>query len=435
MPTSDFKRRLRIWIDCCIQAYRSESPTQGKGQLTYTTAWEPVLRTTTSSSAVEFLAQKRDEVANHFNSSEIWRHGYWRKADVRQGTEHFRLFLAFLYRVNPYDETTRAQLLDAAEHVGNWAHDAMPWYESANGLYRSLILGTDVVDDQSTGWNVPDHLPLSRLALVAYHADGGDRYLDMARRYSLHWANAVNADDHIPAGLSFSGPFYDLCGRKEDIYRHAIDVAGPVSGDQDCAENLLANGAVDLFLELWQLSSNNVLRRAAEKILDELLPQLADPDAGALAQAIRYYRKLTEDPRYDDVVIAATSALNPYEIGAIGVQPNVMRLTRMSGVGKRLDMPVWFEDMHLRRHNPILLSLAAEISGDLKLATIAMDLARTYFELAKETMRTGRQNGDAANTVSAIARGHGRENGSGMVTAVFGPLQEATYYAEALKYR
>ena len=120
------------------------------------------------------------------------------------------------------------------------------------------------------------------------------------------------------------------------------------------------------------------------------------------------------------------AGLSPYAIRTLGVQPNVMRLTRISGVGKRADQPVWFENLHLRRHNPILLSLAAEINRDAALATLALDLGRVYFELARDVLPEGRENGDVANSVSSVARGHGRDNGSGVVTAVLGPLLEAS---------
>ncbi len=72
----------------------------------------------------------------------------------------------------------------------------------------------------------------------------------------------------------------------------------------------------------------------------------------------------------------------PSEIRTIGIQPDVMRLTRLTGVGKEADMPLWFENLHLRRHNPITLAVAAEITGDAALAAQTLDIGRAYFELA-----------------------------------------------------
>jgi hypothetical protein len=80
------------------------------------------------------------------------------------------------------------------------------------------------------------------------------------------------------------------------------------------------------------------------------------------------------------------------------------------------------EDGAPRRFNPITLAVAAEISDDNRGAIRALDLARTTFTLAREAFVDGRNHGCAARTVSAIARGHGRENHAGMITAVLGPM-------------
>jgi len=94
-------------------------------------------------------------------------------------------------------------------------------------------------------------------------------------------------------------------------------------------------------------------------------------------------------------------------------------------LGKRKDVPLWREDGELRRHNPILLALAAEVAADEHLATRAIDLARAYFALARRCFPHGREHGCSARTVSAIARGHGRENNAGMVTAALEPVLTA----------
>ena len=39
--------------------------------------------------------------------------------EAHHGTEHFELFLGMLYRLDPDDAATTAQLLDAAEHIVN----------------------------------------------------------------------------------------------------------------------------------------------------------------------------------------------------------------------------------------------------------------------------------------------------------------------------
>ena len=421
-----FLDEVSAWIHSCMAGYAREEPVDASGQLTYTSAWEPYLRARPSPEVMAFLAQQRDAVRDRFVRRDQWRHGYWRMQEVRHGTEHFAVFLGFLARLNPEDANTRAQLLDAAEHFGNWNPDVPAWYEPKSGLFRSLYFGTDGVSEKAAGWNMPDHLRCARICLTAYDLGGGDRYLDLARAYAAVWAGAILDSDELPVGLNVSGPFFELSQESAQIYRAGLGTAVLLDNDTDRAENLLAAGGINVFLTLWRRTKEDRFRRVSEALLDILLPQLADAGAGALADLIRLYRHTTGDTRYDDAVRAAVKGLNPYGIRTIGVQPNVMRLTRTSGVGKRVDMPVWFENLHLRRHNPVLLSLAAEINRDATLAILALDLGRVYFELARDILPEGRENGGAANTVCAVARGHERENGSGVITAVLGPLLEAS---------
>jgi hypothetical protein len=115
---------------------------------------------------------------------------------------------------------------------------------------------------------------------------------------------------------------------------------------------------------------------------------------------------------------------DPFEVQRLGIEPDVRRPERPHGIGKRTDMPIWFEDRQARRLDPILLVTAARLRGDVALETRAIDIACTYLALARRTLPDGRHHGCAANTVSAVARGHGRSNGAGMVTGVLGESAE-----------
>jgi len=190
----------------------------------------------------------------------------------------------------------------------------------------------------------------------------------------------------------------------------------------DRAENFLTSDASHALLTVWQQTGHGIYRRAAERWLDALATQLTDPDAGAAADAIRGYRRATGDPRYDAAVIHAVRALDPAGVRTLGLDTTPRCAQRPSGIGKRSDLPTWLEDGQPRRHNPITLAVAAEIANDPDLATQAVDQARAYFALARRAHPDGRDHGCAAQSVSAVARGHGRENHAGMTTAVLGPI-------------
>ena len=421
--TARFMDDVKAWIDDCIAKYADAPSTDVHDQGTYTTGWEPYVRATGDPRALAFLKRLRDDVRDHFVRTGQWYHGYWTMQEAHHGTEHFELFLGMLLRLDPGDAATAAQLLDATEHIANGVHGIPAWFDEASGLFRSMYLGTrGVRTEPGMALNLPDHLRFVNLCLLAHRAGGGDRYRDFAVRYAGVWADAILAGDVLPVGLLPSGPVYALAGEAEAVYRAFAGMAGHLDDDVDRAENLLASNGTGAFLTLWQLTGAARFRRALERLLDILATQLGDPDAGAAADAIRAYRRATGDTRYDAAVLDAMAGCDPFAVREIGIEPVQRPGPRPHGIGKRNDAPDWFDDGVPRRCNPITVAVAAEIAGDAALATRALDLARAYFALARETLPDGRHHGCAANTVSAIARGHGRENHAGMVTGVLGSL-------------
>ena len=417
---------LGSWAHECVAAYRDAPPTDGHDQLTYTTGWEPYLAARPGDQAAEFMTQQRDRVRDHFVAAGRRRHGYWAMQEAHHGTEHFELFLGALSRIDPGDAATKAHLLDAAEHVGNWSPDVPDWLDGSTGLFRSLYFGAEGVRaEPGFELNMPDHLRLVNVCLLADRMAGAPRYLDLAARYAGRWADAIVASGTLPVGLLPRGPVYALAGESDQTYRAFVGMVGDLDDPVERAENILASGGVDAFVALWERTGRAEFRRAAERVIDVLATQVRDPDAGAAADAIRTYRRATGDARYDAAIEDAMAGLDPFGFESVGMGTPEPRGARPAGIGKRSDALNWFEDGAPRRHSPVLLAVAAETRSDAALATRALDLASTYFALAREALPDGRRHGCAARTVSAIARGHGRENNTGMATGVLRPLMEA----------
>ncbi|MFC1452369.1 hypothetical protein ACFLSJ_03385 [Verrucomicrobiota bacterium] len=416
-----FLQELRTWIYDCLDTYGESGPTGGHDQLTYTTGWAPYLDVHPDRPVVNFLVRARDDVAKHCESSGLWRHGYWKQQEAHHGTEHYDIFLRFLADVEPEDGETARQLLDAAEHMGNWVPGIPDWYDYDTGLFRSFWFGTEQVGrDGDDGINVPDHFRCVNLCLLAHRVSGQGRYLALAGEYGGRWAEAILQSKSLPLGLAPSGPVYDCEGGT------GLSTTGPARGDNLLkAELFLASNATNAFLDLWVLTADGRFLEAEERLLDVLCEGLSDPDAGIVADAIRRYRSITGKSGYDDRIMALCEAFRVEDIGTIGMEPNVERSAPHRGVGKRPDTADWFEDGLPRKINPILLSAAAEISGDTGLAVMALDMARTYFILAREVYPDGREHGCSARSVSAIARGHGRDNHAGVTTAVLRPIVTA----------
>lgn len=418
-----FLAEVRDWIHACIERYADAPATDVHDQGTFTTGWEPYIRATGDAEALTFMKDLRDRIHNHFVESGQWRHGYWTLHEAHHGTEHFELFLGALLRLDPNDAETKRQILDAAEHVGNWVADVPDWFNWETVRFHSLFIGTDgVKHEPGSEINTPDHLRFVNICLLAYDASEDERYLDFATRYAGEWAAAILAEETIPIALTVEGPLYEFAGDNESTYRSFVGEVAGLHSPVERAENLLSSDAVNAFLRLWKETGRAHFRAAVEKLLDVLITQLGDPDAGVVADAVRSYRHWTGDDRYDGAVIAVVQQGAPRIVRTITLDTDFRHDHKPSGVGKRSDMPRWLENSSPRWHNPITMAVAAEIQHDEHRAARALDLARVTFALALEAFPDGRDHGCAARTVSAVARGHGRDNHAGMTTAVLGPL-------------
>lgn len=421
-----FARELADWVAASIARYEGAPATNVHDQATYTTSWEPYAQATGDPQVLTFLTGLRDQIRTHFVQSGQWRHGYWTMQEAHHGTEHYELFLGMLWRLAPKDDETIAQLHDVAEHMGNWSAAVEPWFDWDTGLYRSFLFGADgiqMVDGAEL--NVPDHLRCINIALLAHRATDDQRYLALATAHGTRWADAILADEELPIGLLPDRIVYRFDPAEEAIYRARVGQSSMLLTPLDRAESFLASDAINTFLYLAHATGIRAFRAAAERLLDMLIPALSDPDAAAVADAVRHYRAWTNDTRYDAALCAAVEPLQPHTVQTLAFDPAARSPMRPSGVGKRADMLLWQEDDGPRRLNPVTLSVAAEIKHNAAWATHALDLAAAYLHLARQTLPDGRDHGCAARTVSAIARGHGRENHAGMTTAVYGPLHRA----------
>ena len=317
------------------------------------------------------------------------------------------------------------QLDDVAEHMGNWSTGTPDWFDWDRRRFHSLFFGADG-KEPGMALNSPDHLRCVNICLLAASnpetATIQNRSLELAAAYAGEWADAILAGDALPIALTADDIVYQFSDDDEALYYSFMGEAPDLQSEVDRAENLLGSDAINTFLRLWRETGELRFRRAAERLLEPLATQLTDADAGAAADAVRAYRRWTGEGRYDGAVLDAVNALDPFDMTEVTLDTEFKRPARReSGVGKRSDAPRWLEDGRERRHNPITLAVAAEIQGDSALQTRAVDVARTYFLLARAAFADGRDHGCSARSVSAVARGHGRENHAGMTTAVLGP--------------
>ena len=201
-----FLAEIGAWVADCITRYEELPPTDVHDQGTYITGWEPYIRAKEDKQALNFVISLRDQIRDHYVDSGQWRHGYWTKQEAHHGTEHYELFLGFLLRLKPDNVETGRQLIDAAEHMGNWVEAVPPWFDWEAGLFRSLFFGTEGIrSGPGTDLNTPDHLRCANICLLAYQASSEERFKELASLYAGNWAKAILAQEAVPIGLTAEG--------------------------------------------------------------------------------------------------------------------------------------------------------------------------------------------------------------------------------------
>lgn len=402
----------RGWADDFIARHAEAPPEKALALAEAATGWLPLLYFQPDHPGRDYLARWRDQTAEAHLADGLWREGYWRVADVAFGMRHFTGFLAAFARLDPADPVTVGQLVQAAQLLGNW-HPAVPsWYDHETALFRSETLGTDGPGEP--GPCVPAHFHAVALALAAYRATRATRYRQLALTHAGRWADALLASEELPVALEASGPLYDLPARESALSPREETVAR--------AEEFLAADAIESLLKCWKLANEDRFLRAAERLLDALAPELSDPEAAPLAAAIRFYRRIAKSDRYDEAVRAERQRLDLEGVEVLDLDLAPLYDARPPGIGKAADLPRWREDGQVAQHNPVTLALAAEVDQDPVLATRALDLARAALSLAREAFPSVPAELGSARSVAAIARGHTRSNGAGVVTEVLVPL-------------
>ncbi len=424
-----FLDEIHLWIRDAQDTLVHVLPLNGHDQGTFSTAWSSYISASGDQEPLDFMKRMRDSIATHFVERGKWHHGYWKAQEVHHGTEHFELFLGTLAQLDPQDPVTREQVLDAVEHIGNWVDEVPDWFNWENGTFRSLFLGTETVKTTAeVSVNVADHFRLVNLCLIAYEMTKDNCFIELAHQHVGRWASAILADERLPVGLRDGWGIYDFSDTEREKYRSIAGAAPELIHPIARAENFLASNALDAFLSLWRLTQDERLLAAARRVLDVIATDLVSPQAGAAADALRRYRRLTGDTRYDGAAEKAVSEaikrIDPFDIAELAIDAHPPKEQRQPGIGHRQDIPLWYENGRPRTHNPLTMAFVAEIRNDSQLATLAVDLARTYFLLARQVYPHGHEHGCSARSVSAVARGHGRENNAGVITGALDPIMD-----------
>ncbi|MFW6309338.1 MAG: hypothetical protein ACOC1S_04905 [bacterium] len=413
-----FIESIGEWVKEGINDLEDELPIDIHDQMSFTLPWRPYMITRDDEKSLEFMKKKRDEIFEFFTKEGRWKHGYWQINDCHHGSEHFEFFIENLWQLDPGDENTLNKMEDAVEHIGNWVEEIPDWFNRHKNLFYCYHFGTGKLKYEQGDKieNRPQHMRCVNLCLFAYNMIGKEKYLDFAVNYGTLWAEMMINSNGIPN--IFTEDQLEVMDNGE--YRLNIESDSTEDDLVDRVENNLANGVINSFLELFKLTGEKKFKKAAEELLDVVSRYIDDYEAGCGADVIRRYRNITGDNRYDQAILDVVDNLNPYDFTEVSIKTEVNR--ERDGIGIRGDKPGWYEDGKPAQNNPITLAVAAEIKSDEKLAIRAVDIARTYFELAKKVFPHGHTHGCSSTSIGSIGRGSGRENNSGVITAVLEPV-------------
>jgi hypothetical protein len=301
------------------------------------------------------------------------------------------------------------------------------WFDSQAGLFRSLILGSDYVDDQFE-INFPVHLRLCELACLAHKhsVEPSPQHLEVASAHARLWAQAIVSPGPLPVALCREGPLSELDAQQQ-VLLTTVDwePGADQATDTKTAEALLCANAPLLFLKLWQLTDDEVFLKAAERLLDTLLPQLDGPQAGVLAYSLYQYTLTVPSERYRSALLALAAPAGATRLAeTLELELPRPPALRPAGVGLRRDQPRWLQDGKQRLHDWTSTALAACLGRDAALAAQACQLATHAITLARLAMPSGVDAPGSARSVAALLSGHDREAGIGLIAGLYWPIRK-----------
>lgn len=397
-----------------------ERETEGHDDCTFLVPWCVAIRHDNDGQALDYLRRARDLKAARFREQGLWHHGYWKKQEAHHGPEHYQYFLHALWLLAPEDAETAGQYRDAAEHIGNWVEGIPAWFDWDRMRFRSSWLGTEHIGDP--GPNQPDHLRFCELSRQAFLATRDERFKGFALRYADEWVRAILESPDLPVALGTGGALGELTDEEMRAYRAFVG-AGPkdVSDPVMRSENLIASGVPSLLIDLADLQPDARLIGAARRILEAGMSTFASPHAWQMHAGVRRFREKTGESCFASAIDAVPdNACRRITVLRMDPAPEE-RPEYRHAMGLRFDMPVWTDDNGAPAPSPLLLTTVALHRNDEALLMQAVDLGRTYFRLARQAYGNSTFHGCGSRSLSAVARGHGRLDGAGVVTEVLAP--------------
>lgn len=318
--------QMQAWIDAALHRHQHIPYQGGHDEGTFIASWFGFHQLFGDQRVVDFARHLRDGFARWARENML--HGFYRQGEAHHQTEIFTFFLCRLWQAAP-DDHTGELIVDAAHHIGNWVEGFPEWYDWERRRFLSWRIGTERIGSQdSCGYEVPDHFRLIQIALVAHRITGEQRYLDLSAGYGERWAQAIlDAPTDEPPTVLRSG---ESAADEEEV-RRATGAQHHGGSALDRVEPHIPAGTIDVMLDLFALTGDEVYADAARRLCRALLPALSDPYSNPPGALLSRYRTATGDTSLDDAIRERFTAGIDETLGGLDGMLRFLKQTRVSG--------------------------------------------------------------------------------------------------------
>jgi hypothetical protein len=208
-------------------------------------------------------ARKKYTDANQF-------HGYVDCHEVHHEIETYLYFqMPLWYLKFPGAETAAMDILDTAEHTGNWVPGVPSWYDWKRCGFVSTFLGTRGVKNYPPyDYQEGNHFRFTDLAMAAYKISRDPRYMELLRSYADRWSAFI--EKHAP-GQPIPCSILPDNAEVEALDRAGIDKNE--NGKYKIFYQLVSSNTmydiVSGLLDIWRETREDRYMAAAEKMMDQ----------------------------------------------------------------------------------------------------------------------------------------------------------------------
>ena len=427
-PASAKQRLLDVlgaWLSDAIPRHQSEPWHGVHDEGTFLTSWR------------EYYLHTHDDRVKKlafalFDHAETWMtkhfvNGYYPLHEVHHGIEHFIIFLAWLYELDPTYPGLAARFQGAAQHLAKSNPKSHPWFDFQRNRFTSLYLGSKKTKPK-LNLNIVEHFRFLRLACYGLATSPVSSPLraplnQVLNSYTDEWTERILTSDLIPVYLD-SGKATETGFQK--ALQSFIGAAPREMTPITRSEIHIANGTPDFFMDRYVATQKRAYLDVVQKILAPLTDQLLSPYAHPVGDLLWRAHRLGLNLDIPSILDSCHNLYDQIVDQPLHVSLNLDVKWGTTGykgtVGFRKDMPeLVITNSHEERvilPSPATWGLCYRITKDPRYLQVGLSLALAVFQAGQPLFKDDREHGCGSRALHSICVGHGRNWGAGFVSTI-----------------